>query len=277
MDNTQLILDAGKALAPELDLVLPGGGIAPAFVLPHNYHLKIPSIQEAEQWAGKPVRKRGCFYFGDATSFTRYFNEHKTPDSRIFADFGKTGGFVGFVGYLNFHGAEPSFHDHACYYTLKPSSEWTNWMENDSNDMTQAQFAEFLEDHQSLILTPSGADLLELIQNLEAKSHCYIDSALKLQSSTIKLRISEEVELKHGSATQSGELTLPAVLTVGIPPFEGVPAYTLQARLRYKVEQRKITFWYKTITPEATIRDVFKSLLAVIAKETEVEPFIGQQ
>ena len=77
----------------------------------------------SKKWLKNPTRKRGTFEFGDVDSFCRYFNEHKTPDSRIFATVTDDGG--SFEGILNFHGADPSFSmTMSARHTLKSTKEW---------------------------------------------------------------------------------------------------------------------------------------------------------
>lgn len=261
-------------IPPSPPFAIVPDGKAPVFVLPKEHRAEILDLGRIEPWLGRPTRKRGNFYFGTVESFVRYFNEHKDKNSRIFAVVCDSG--AKFVGMLNFHGEEPSFNDHACHHVLQHTQEWRTWIDHNRQPMSQAEFASFLEENADLFVQPAGADLLELIQTLEAKQHVHYDSGMKLQNGTIRLRYSEEVELRGcPSGTQSGDMELPALVTASIVPFEGVSQYEVKARLKYKLDSRKVSFWYEAIAPHQIIREVVNNLLRQIEEDTGIKPFIG--
>ncbi|HEX4646322.1 MAG TPA: DUF2303 family protein, partial [Verrucomicrobiae bacterium] len=100
-----------------------------------------------------------------------------------------------------------------------------------------------------------------------------INTAVKMQTGAIKLAYTEEVELKGGSASQAGELAIPAILEVGIAPFEGVARYRIKARLRYRIENRKVVFWYESVDTHLVVRQVCAEIIQIIEKQTGVVPF----
>lgn len=276
-NEIQSAIDAGKALGVFHDVtavLLDGTRISvPVVVVPKGYDVTLPPQGAIEKWAGQPIRKTGQYAFGEADSFIRYFNEHKVDDSRIFAsvecDEAK------FWAILNFHGAQASFNDHYARFDLSPTREWTEWMDQDNVDMTQAAFAAFLEDRTELFTDPKGADLLELVQTLEGKADVRINQAIKLQNGTIKISYDEDVQLRGvGSGQQAGTMEIPAVLNVSIQPFEGVGFYPLKARLRYTIAERKIQFRYVTINAHLVVRAIASDIVKQIAERTGVQPFM---
>lgn len=270
IDNIQSAIDAGRALGgPEL--IEPDGQKAPLVVIPAGHRAEILKLSEVEQWLHAPIRKKGAFAFGDLDSFIRYFNEQKNEDSRIFSNVTDTG--ASFEGIINFHGAEPDFNDHKCTHTLTPTLEWTVWRENNKAQKTQTAFATFLEEHEDMFVDPKGADLRELIQTLEGKSHVNIAQAVKLQTGAIKLTYNEDVELKGQIASQTGDILVPTMLKVSIAPFVGTARYEMEARLRYRIDNRKIVFWYETVAPHLVVRAIASDMLNVIKKQTGLEPF----
>lgn len=247
----------------------------PLQVLPPGYQLAIPSVDQAEKWLDAPLRKRGTFSFGHMESFSRYFNEHKIQASRIFAKITQSG--ASFEGRLNFHDTAPAWGDHICSFALLQTPEWQTFMGNNRKDMTQEDFATFLEENADMFVEPSGATLLELVSTLEGAAHCYVESGIKLQTGAIKLKLTEEVTLRSGAGvtagTKEGEMEIPSVLKLGIAPFEGTSRYEINARLKYTIKSRKLLLRYEAVQPHLVVRQVANDVLQFIAKQTGVEPF----
>lgn len=272
-ENTNAIqtaIAAGNALGTPKRVAYTGDGMD-AYIIPEGYTIGVPPLKDVEQWLRTPVRKRGDFHFADVDSFVRYFNEHKTDSSRIFATVNSTGAM--FRGIINFHGTGPDFNDHVCYAQLRHTPEWTAWMGNAKVRKTQVQFAEFLEEHESIFTNPSGADLLELIQTLEGKCDASIKQAVKLTNGQVKFVYDEEIELKGRSVSQGGEMELPTMLEVSVAPFEGGAFYKMRARLRWRIESQRIQFWYEPVLAHEVIRMVCSDILATIEAKTKVTPF----
>lgn len=270
-NNSEFIYQAGMTAAEPVMITYTSNQF-PCVVLPPNCNMHPVPLDHVERWLGRPVRKRGSFSFTTAESFARYINEHKTEDTRVFADINCDG--ANFKGVLNFHGKEPSFGDHYCMLTLSPTQEWTELVNNDGNEMSQTEFASFLEENAMLFATPSGADLLELIQTLEAKADVRINQAVKLQSGAIKVRYDEDVTLRGGTGQQAGEMELPSMLNLNVVPFEGSALMSVTARLRYKVTERKIILFYKLVNPHLVVRQVANDVVNLILSKTGIEPFM---
>lgn len=268
--NTQAALDAGKLLTAAQRIGYDGKN-APVVIGPDGTATTVP-FDLVEKWLEFPVRKRGTFKFGDSASFIAYFNEHKNGASRIFAAITDAG--ATFKGILNFHDEEPDWSDHVCEHALAPTREWALWTGTDRRRMSQAEFATFLEDNSDLFTEPAGADLLELIQNLEGHANVSINQAVKLNNGAIKLTCTEEVTLKGQSVNQETTIEVPQILNVSIVPFVGQEPAALQARLRYRIADRKITFWYETINPHKVVRELCVEILDRIGEKTKCTPFI---
>ncbi len=273
-NNTQAALDAGRMLSL-IQRVAYDGVTAPVVVGP-NGSVVVIDPSAVERWLPAPKRKTGTWAFGDIESLTRYINEHKTEDTRIWASISDA--VASFKAVLNFHGKEPSFNDHTAIHALKPTKEWALWVSRNGVRMPQVAFAEFIEENAKLFTDPNGADLLELIKNLEGHSNASFSQAVKLENGAVKLVFTEDVVLKGsgGAVTaQEGNMEIPSLLNVGIAPFEGVPPYAIQARLRYRIAERKITFWYETINAHLVIKDVCKNIIDQIKEKTGIQPFIA--
>lgn len=269
----QTALAAGAATNPIHTVLAPDGIKIPFVVVPVGYNAIFPGEDEFAPFLASPLRTKGTFAFSDTDSFIRYFNEHKNEHSRIFANI--TDKNARFQGVINFHAPDqPQFRDHVCVTSTVPTHEWLVWTDRNRKCMTQGEFATFLEENSDMFVDPSGTTLLELVQTLEGKADVNIKQAVKLQNGGLQINYSEDIELRGGaSSAQDGTMLLPTILTVGIAPFEGVSRYEMKARLRYRIENRKITFWYEAINPHLFVRAIVADILKTITSQTGVEPF----
>lgn len=262
-------LNAGAANTA-LRFLLPDGR-TPVAVIPKGYKLEVVNRALVDRWRGNPQRKAGFFHFGTVESFIRYVTAHKTADTAIFVKADDAG--AKFYAILNFHGAEPSFNDHVACVVLEATNEWLVWNANAGRKMSQKDFATFLEDNTDLFTSPGGLELLELVTTLEGKAHVDIVQGIKLQTGAVNLSYNETIELKGGgSGSQAGQMTIPKELKVAIAPFEGTHVANMSARLRYRIDNRKITLWYEPIKSHLHVREIVDQLKNFIHKQTGFEP-----
>lgn len=216
----------------------------------------------------------------DAASFVAYVNRYKTAETMIFASVGDAGG--SFLAIIDYHAKAglPGRTTHRATYQTKQTKEWETWMQNNGQKKTQLQFAEFLENNSDLFREPSGAALMELVLNLEGKNHVNFFSGARLQSGGNSLQYTEEVQLRGTtqSTTKEGSLEIPDILTAGISPFYGAPAYEVKARFKYRIDGKNLQLWYETIAPHKIMRDALsgeKGVVAQITEGTQIAPLLG--
>jgi uncharacterized protein YfdQ (DUF2303 family) len=63
--------------------------------------------------------------------------------------------------------------------------------------------------------------------------------------------------------------------SIGIPVFWGGDAYQIDARLRYRVRDGKLTFWYELIRPDRTLEAATRTVIENIKTETGTPLFFG--
>lgn len=268
----QTVLDAGKALGLPLVVTDPRS----VSIVPLGY-----TVEDLAKYAEQPRRIKARPIFHDADSFCDYVTAFKNPDSRIFAVVPAPGaGAPSFDAIIDYHGADnasnkPHWCDHKAAYTCQFTVEWNRWMAGNKKRMEQTQFAEHLELNQSVIKNPNGAVLLELIQTLEGKSDVKISSAIKLSNGKIKFAYEDDVILRGTTTITPGEMELPQTLDLGIQMFEGGLGYNFSARLRYRLENRKLTFWYECIDLHVIIKDAVDGVIDRIQEKTGIQPLFG--
>lgn len=275
-----MLMDAGA----RAQVAIPGAD--PFVVIPQSHRL------ESILHLVPPTRIRTQVSLSDPASFTAYVNRFKDEDTLIFADVTDTG--AKFTAILDFHkaGARPGSEDaeqpakldtaiprylsHAATFECQKTTEWLRWMDCNGKKMSQVEFATWLEENQDLIVEPSGGELLELVQNLEGKSDVRFATAVKLQNGRNSLQYDEDVTLSGTVQSKSGKMEIPQNIGAGIAPFQGVSKYAVNARLKYRIEQRKLTFWFETITPHRIVRDAVNDVLLRIESETKLTPLAGK-
>lgn len=207
-------------------------------------------------------------------SFCDYVKQFQTGTSIVFANARTDGAeFLAVLDYHNPADKAPGRGTHQVHYATAPTPEFTTWLGHDGEQMSQETFAEFLEENPAMFSTPSGADLLELIQNLHGASNVSFTSGVRLDSGANKLNYEEEVKLASG---KKGEIELPREIVAGIAPFIGAERYAIPARLKYRINGRELAIWYETIDMEKIIRDAILGLTKTVAMNTGLVPLLGR-
>lgn len=234
-------------------------------------------VVDLEAFLPHPSRRRSTPVFKTAESFVRYVNNQRGDNSQIFVNMTDTDASM--VGVLDFHtvdsGKPGSWCTHRPRLDLQQTVDWKRWMASNKMAFEQVGFALFLEENENLFVEPSGAQLLEIVQTLEGKADVRFHSGIRLQSGQHRLNYEEEISMKGSTGVQQASIELPSLLTVGIAPFEGCQKYKVQARLRYRIESRKIKLWYDTINPHLVVRDAISQIVKEVAEGTKIQPLIG--
>lgn len=267
-------LTSGPALGAALGAGAALGGVRtehkgiPFAVVPAGYRLesleKLLPPQKVEQHPK----------FQDAASFCEYVKRFKGPSSTLFAAVSNTGCSV--VAALDYHEpGKPGWVRHRATLALKQTTEWSTWVDMEGEWFSQLEFALFLEENERLFVSPSGADLRELVLTLEGKSNARFNSAVRLQNGAVKMSYEEDVELRGSSGERPGELELPGLLICAIAPFEYMGPYEVKARLRYRIAERRLSFRYETVAAHLIVRDAVKIVLENVENQTGLRPLLG--
>lgn len=257
-DAVGSLLAAGGAIA---ELIHSDYGGLPFVVVPEKY--KIEKLAVLPACVSQEVK------LTDVESFVAYVNRFITPGTVLFARVTDAGCAI--TAHLDYHGASKlpalvqavEWSTHRAALVCQATAEWTLWMEHNGPEQKKDQtaFAMFLESNERLLVEPSGADLLELITTLEGKSEVRFNSAVRLNNGKAKLEYEEDVDLRGSTGTRQGNVEVPGVLTLALAPFEGMEPVPVRARLRYRIDGRKLSFWYETISPHIVVRDAAKAVL----------------
>ncbi len=268
--SVQALVELGRGLGQPITHPAPAG--EPFMVLPKGYEVKDISVH------APPTHIRTQVLMTEPGAFIAYVNRFKTERTLIFANVTDSGASLRAV--LDYHGAEavPAIAArlaHVARYDCVPTNEWAQWVKANGQKFDQVGFATWLEEHQDLIVFPKGAELLEFVQTLEGKNSVRFNSAVRLQSGGSALSYDEDVELQGRANTETGRMTVPPMIEAGIEPFQGVGRYKVTARLKYRIESRKLSLWFETVAMHRIVRDAVAGVVKDVATQTAITPLAG--
>jgi uncharacterized protein YfdQ (DUF2303 family) len=216
-----------------------------------------------------PLDRKGDAVFYTARSFGDYVNRFKNPTTLIFAD--KVG--RKFTALLDHHEAGGEGAARLGHFTaqlpLRHTPSWTIWTGSNKKAMSQADFAQFLEDNLPDIAEPAGATIVEIARTLEAKKNVQFQSSMRAEDGSHHFEYQEEVK---GTARR-GEIDIPDQFTLGLRPFEGSEQYAVKARFRFRIREGALALWYDLIRIDDILDGAFideYNKVAAIVKDTPI-------
>ncbi|MCL2777745.1 MAG: YfdQ family protein [Polyangiaceae bacterium] len=274
---------------------LPLSAVGPsAIVLSEG--LRIESMKEFfDEYLAKPERRKGTANFDDLDSFIAHAKRFADTGSAIFADRGllRTPRLTSVIDY-HWAGHEkdtdPRFGGHRGIYSFPLSTEWTAWKEADGKALDQAAFASFLEDRLlDVVGDPSNASssakafadalnvtfapawrLLELSRGLSVRVGSSVRNAQNLQTGEVQVNFVTEHQDETG-----GPLKVPSAFIVAIPVFRQGDKYEIPARLRYRIKDGKISWFYELHGVDKVFDHAFREACTKAQTETNLPLFFG--
>jgi uncharacterized protein YfdQ (DUF2303 family) len=265
LGDVEAAVSMGAALGtPRAPIAIdPEGPLGVYTVVPKDY--KITSL---EQFLPRPLRITQAVMLYDTDSFIGYLKEFMTGATIIFFDAeGEQ-----FVAAFDYHEiGKPSWCAHSATYKPRRSVEFTTWMDGNRKQMTQVDFARFLEENLPDIAEPNSADLLQVALTFEAKKSVEFSSGVRLNNGQIQFQYDEVV---RGTA-QKGTIEIPEKFVLGIPIHLNGPAYRIDVRLRWRLTDGKVVFWYEVVRPHRFIEHALKEIRERIASDTAIPILAG--
>lgn len=215
-----------------------------------------------DEYLDAPRRKKGLTVVRDAESFLAYWRKHHDANSEVYAD--RENGRITAV--LDAHagaGEAGRFGIHRVVLEVQHSPEFAAWSKNDGRQMSQVQFAEWVEDHRPDIRVPTAAELLELATTFQATTKATFRSATVLQSGQRALEYTEDMTASAGK----GKLTIPDSFKLALPIYEGATvADEITARLRYRITNGQLAMYYILDQVDQVVRTAFHGVVEAVAE-----------
>lgn len=242
---------------PQIPKNAAGHAGIPFVTIPAGYVLA-----DLEKHFSVPARKRGTVAFRDAASFCAAVASGKSHGTTLYSN----PSAPSFTCVFNDHGDEPGWRDHVATYACPKSVEWLMWVGMNKKQMTQVDFAQFIEDNAPDCVVPEAATMIEISRSLQAKKGVSFASGIRLDNGQTQFKYEETI---NGTAGSKGQLTIPETFSIGIAVLEGGPKYQVHARLRYRISDAGVlTMWFDLERPHKVLEDAAKEVLAFIEKMT---------
>jgi uncharacterized protein YfdQ (DUF2303 family) len=213
-----------------------------------------------EGYLPMPVMRRADVTVHDALSFGAYLNRFKEDATLIFADRVARA----FTGVIDYH--EPGVDGlarwgrHRVSLPLRHTPSWMTWENANKKALGQVAFSQFLEDNIPDIAEPAGATIMEIARSFEVKKSVSFKSQIRADNGSHNFTFNEEV-----TGTSRG-VVVPPTFVLGLRPFEGSTVYRIEARLRYRNDDGKLSLWFDLIRAQDVLDTAFQDELGTIVK-----------
>jgi len=283
MNNEQISNASGKATYNETMQIsavltaLATAATAPVDIDGHHFVMVPPNFtaknitKDVEEAQPIPSRKRGTVQLKDIASLLVYAKDQSAsttgyfyadPDTRtITAVFNDHRDLV-----------MAGWRDHKATYKAEFTPEFAKWLGKNGTQMTQTEFAEFIEDNFADITEPAAQHMLEMATTIQAKTDINFASAKRLQNGQAQLQYTETIDARAGA---NGAMEIPKEFALGLRIFKNGGGYKLKARLKYRLHSGNVKFWFELDRPERAIEDAFSGYVEVLTKESGYQVLLG--
>lgn len=258
--------------AVELDALLKHQ--LPVLHTPTGYTSRV--LDNLERHLPVPLRKQGTVVLDEPESFIWFAQKHGSPESsHIYLSADYVQGKVAFTAVLNDHdAAAPAWRDFRATFTPAKTLEWARWTDMNAKGFSQVEFANWLEDNAADIAAvecmPTASQMLEMALTFEAAAEKKFKSGVRLQSGGVQL---EYIDTED-AATRS-KMAMFERFALGIAPFQGGPAYRLDARLKYRITDGNLKLWFELIRPDKVLEAAARDLVEKIRAEAGLQLLAG--
>lgn len=218
-----------------------------------------------------PNRKRGTVALQALESLILFVKEqNSSATGYIYAD--QANRKITAVFNDNRHEAAAGWRDHRAVYTAEFTPEFAKWFNADGKKFDQAEFAEFVEDNFADISAPFADQLLEVATTISAKTGITFSSSKRLDNGQVQLVYSETINTQAGA---NGAMEIPRAFDLGLRIFKNGTGYALKARLKYRLGQGSVKFWFELDRVEKAIEDAFNGYVAEVSEQSGYTVLLG--
>ncbi|CAB4137812.1 Protein of unkown function DUF2303 [uncultured Caudovirales phage] len=243
----------------------------------------------------------------DVASFVAHVRRFMSPESVIFLnpDMAKPT----MLAVLDYHdrvnlpgdderqladGALPRAGRHKTFYAFPVSVEWKAWAEKDGVQMSQRDFADFMEDRIGDVLPPpdpnndadknaldvaralggsfaAAADLMAMSRGLKININKAFKEAINRTTGESDLVFVEEHKNEAGQP-----LRVPGLFRIGIPVFFGEAAYPITVQLRYRPGEGGIKWTYSLYRKDVIFDHAIGQVRQFVGTQTGLPVLLGK-
>ncbi len=246
-----------------------------------------------DEYLTQPERRKGTARLGDLASFIAHAMRFSDVNSVLFAS--PDPKQPSLTSVLDYHEAThegaPRFGQHRGVYAFPLSDEWVAWTTSNAKPMDQRKFAEFIEDRVIDILSdPSNmgararnlaesiqvsfapaSRLLELSRGMSIRVAAKVTSAQNLATGEVQVCYATTHEGDGGGGSDK----VPGAFLVGIPVFRNGAGYELPVRLRYRLSDGALSWFYELHGADRVFEHAFAEACESAAHATGLPLYVG--
>ncbi|CAH1671841.1 DUF2303 family protein [Chelatococcus asaccharovorans] len=243
--------------------------------------------EEIERYRTNPDRRRGTARVTTLRAFVDLVNRHKDDGSVIFAR--TEWPEPGLTAVIDYHTRDnhPRHGEHRVQYPYPVTQEFKAWIGNNGKQLSQADFAEFLEERAPDLAEPTDIEIdryTKLFKTRVASPNEVFDLARGL-SVSVDMKVANHVKIQSGESAivfseqhtnDKGEpIVVPGLFILQVPAFIDGEAVRIPVRLRYRVKGGDIVWAYALYQWEQVLRDRVKLDLEQVEFDTKLPVFEG--
>lgn len=235
-----------------------------AVVIPANME-----VADLENYLPMPRRVRNNVNFKDVASFLAYYERFKEGVKPVI--FGKfDNGIFSLRCVFDYDedSAAPRHGDNVAQLTLIVENDFARWQSLDRKMIGQEAFADFIEDFTQIFISPDGATMLEMVQELQGSKKVEWIKGTRLQNGQQSLEYQETLT----AAGRKGSVTVPSTFTIKLPIFKGLEPVSLDVNLRWRMDdEKRVHFGYKIMGLDKHITDATGQIIDAVQKATGLQ------
>jgi len=275
-------IDENENIAATLARVLPKATVAHTLELRENdgvLQIAVPKNFElreidTEKFMPNPRRAKATAFFSDPASFLAYVKRHGNPGTVAWCEFNPQTFKLTFTAVIDEHAPTVAgWRQHRASFTPDMSAEWKAWSGRDAKPFGQVEFAEWIEARADDIATanglPTSLQMLTMATEFQANEERVLKSAVKLQSGGVRLNYIADPDAGTVEAMEMFKM-----FAIGIPVFQGGSAWSITARLKYRLASGKVSFFYELVRPDRVHEGAAKELIQQIGAGLESVPLL---
>lgn len=290
--NAAAIISAVERLG-SVDLIptVDGGKVPMVIIAPKGKDL-YSAKQFLDELRERPERRKGTANLLDLSSFIDHTMRFADPKRTVLFAV-RDPNQPKLISVLDYHDTShaglPSHCEHRGVYAFPLSDEWKRWTGANKKEMSQAQFAEFIETNVLELLPPSqagaGANDFAARLGVEFAAPQRMMEVSRGLSIHVKDTYHQHVTLQSGETAfsftsahqdQQGQpLKVPAAFLIGLPVFKRGEAFQVAARLRYRAKEGVVTWWYELWRTDVVFDTAVEEAAKTAQESTGLPLFFG--
>lgn len=224
-----------------------------------------------------PRITKACAVLSDPDSFIDYVNRHGTEASVTWCGFNPQTFDLSFNAVIDENNKnQPAWRKHHAKFIPDMSTEWKLWKKFDGKSLTQIEFAEFIEANADDITSSEGSGLPTSLQMLQMATEFQVTEQ-RVFKSTVRLN-SGGFKLTYTADPETGTTDTMQVFdkfAIGIPVFHGGTPWRIPARLKYRLKDGKLSFFFELVRPDRVHQGAAKEMITQIGSGVATPMLMG--